>query len=310
MKTYDERTMSARGRVVLAGASGLIGSALAGHLTAEGYEVVRLVRHVARDVSERSWDPARGELDPVTLDRADAVVHLGGESLARGRWNASRRRLLHDSRVTSTALLARVIATRKDRPAVFVSGSAVGIYGDRGETPLDETSAPGRGFLAELAVAWEAAAGPAARTGVRVVHPRLGVVLTPRGGALVPLLRAARLGAGGPLGSGRQWWSWVTLDDAVRALAFAIARESIAGPCVVAAGSVRQRELAAAIGRVLGRPAVLPAPAFALRLLLGGMADEMLLAGQRVRPVVLERAGFRFHDPELEPALRAMLVRT
>jgi NAD dependent epimerase/dehydratase family enzyme len=142
---------------------------------------------------------------------------------------------------------------------------------------------------------------------VRVVHPRLGVVLTPRGGALLPMLRAARLGVGGPLGSGRQWWPWVTLDDAARALAFAIDRDTLAGPCVVAAGSVRQRELAAAIGRVLGRPALVPAPAFALRLLLGGMADGMLLAGQRVRPVALERAGFVFHDPELEPALRVML---
>lgn len=296
-------------RVLLAGASGLVGAALASFLAGEGHEVVRLVRRAPRDPSEREWDPARGALDPAVLDGVAAVIHLGGESLAHGRWSPGRRRALLDSRVASTALLARVIAGRRERPAAYVSASAVGIYGDRGDEPLDETSAPGRGFLAELAGAWEAASGAAADAGVRVAHPRLGLVLTPLGGALVPLLRAARLGAGGPLGSGRQWWPWVTLADAVRALAFAVAHDTITGPFVVAAGAVRQRELAAVLGRVLGRPAFVPAPAFALRLLLGDMADEMLLASQRVRPLALERAGFRFRDPELEPALRVMLAR-
>jgi hypothetical protein len=296
------------GVVLIAGAGGMIGGALARRLVADGRAVRRLVRRAPRDDSERAWDPARGALDPAALAGVTAVVHLGGESLADGRWSVARRRAIAASRVTSTMGIARAIAERANRPRVLIVASAVGIYGDRGEEWLDETSPPGRGFLAELAVAWEAAARPAAESGVRVVHSRFGLVLDPKGGALAPLVRLTRFGLGGPLGSGNQWWPWVTLDDAVRALAFALDHDSLDGPFVLAAGVTRQRELAAALGRVLGRPAWLPAPAVALRLVLGAMADEMLLASQRVRAGALERARFRFFEPALEPALRRMLV--
>ena len=296
-----------RGAVLIAGSGGLIGRALAGRLAADGCPVRRLVRRAPRDTGERHWDPAQGALDPAVFDGIDAVVHLGGVSLADDRWSDARRRVIAESRVASTMRIARAIAERSERPRVLLVASAVGFYGDRGEEALDETSLPGHGFLAELAVAWEAAARPAAETGVRVVHPRLGLVLDPAGGALAPLIRLARLGLGGPLGSGRQWWSWVTRDDVVGALVFALDRDVLSGPFVLAAAATRQREFAATLGRVLGRPAWLPAPAMALRLVLGGMADEMLLASQRVRPRALERAGFRFQDPVLEPALRRML---
>jgi uncharacterized protein (TIGR01777 family) len=294
--------------VLIAGAGGMIGSALARRLVEDRRVVRRLVRRPPRDESERSWDPARGELDPAVFERVTAVVHLGGESLADGRWTVARRRAIVASRVTSTMRIARAIAERASRPRVLIVASAVGIYGDRGDEWLDETSPPGRGFLSELAQAWEAAARPAAESGVRVAYARLGLVLDPKGGALAPLVRLTRFGLGGPLGSGNQWWPWVTLDDAVRALGFALDHDPLDGPFVLAAGVARQRELAAALGRVLGRPAWLPTPAVALRLALGGMADEMLLASQRVRAQTLERARFRFLEPVLEPALRRMLV--
>jgi hypothetical protein len=293
--------------VLIAGAGGLIGGALARRLVADGRVVRRLVRSAPRGPDERFWDPAHGVLDPAVFERVAAVVHLGGASLANARWSGARRRALAASRVASTMQIARAIAAAAVRPRVLLVASAVGIYGDRGEEWLDEASPTGRGFLAELAVAWEAAARPAADAGVRVAQPRFGLVLDPKGGALVPLLRLARLGLGGPLGTGRQWWPWVTLDDVVRALVLALDDERLEGPFVLAADAVRQRDLATTLGRVLHRPAWLPAPAFALRLLLGDMAGEMLLASQRVRAGGLARARFRFQDPVLEPALRRML---
>ena len=295
-------------RVVLAGASGMIGQALSAFLTTQGHQVLRLVRRPARMADEREWDPARGRLEPAVFDGVHAVINLAGASIAGQRWSASRLGALIDSRVGPTQLLARTLASCAPPPTVFISASAIGIYGDRGEQMLDESSAPGAGFLSELAQAWERAAEPAAAAGLRVVHPRIGLVLTPLGGALEPLLRATRFGAGGPLGSGRQWWSWITLDDVLRALTFAIADPALSGPVVLAAPApVRQHELARALGRVLARPSLLPAPRFALRMLLGEMADEMLLASQRATPTALERAGFPFLDPSLDPALRAML---
>jgi uncharacterized protein (TIGR01777 family) len=213
--------------------------------------------------------------------------------------------------VDATALLARSLADRAWRPRVLVSVSAVGIYGDRGDETLDETSPPGSGFLSELAIAWEAAAAPAMAAGIRIVHPRLGLVLAPHGGALAPLLRVTRLGIGGPLGSGRQWWSWITLDDVVSVLVAVIHDETIRGPVnVVAPAPVVQKSFARTLGRVLNRPAFVPAPGFALRMLLGEMADAMLLAGQRVRPSVLDAHRFEFRDRDLEPALRRLLVQS
>jgi uncharacterized protein (TIGR01777 family) len=294
-------------RVLISGATGFIGSALAAHMKAAGHDVAALTRH-PRSPQDIAWNPASGRIDAERLEGFDAVVHLAGESLANGRWSPARKQQLRASRVDATALLARTLAARARRPGVLISASAVGIYGDRGDQPLDESSPAGAGFLSDLAREWEAAAGPAEAAGIRVVHPRLGLVLDPAGGALEPLLPMARLGLGGPLGSGRQWWSWVTRDDVIRVLAFLIEDPRMSGPVnVVAPEAVRQREFARTLGRVLGRPAFLPAPAFALALMLGEMAGAMLLAGQHVHPARLDTAGFAFQDPALEPALRRLL---
>ena len=295
--------------VGVAGASGFLGGALCAHLAARGDRVVRFVRGRAPGSDEIAWDPTGRGLDPGRLRGLDAVVQLSGASLADGRWTRARRRVLLESRAGATATMARAIAACAEPPRVLVSASAVGIYGDRGDEWLDESSAPGRGFLAELARAWEAAAEPARGAGVRVVHPRLGLVLARGGGLLGRLVPVFRLGLGGPLGDGRAWWSWIALSDLLEALRFAIETSSVAGPLnVVSPDPVRQSDFARALGRALRRPAALPAPAFALRILLGrDLADEMLLAGQRVRPALLAASGFRFREPELGPLLARLL---
>ncbi len=302
---------AAPGIVAVTGASGMIGTALCAYLGTQGFEVRRLVRRPARDASEIRWDPARGELDPGALAEVEAVIHLAGAGIADRPWTPARKQVLTESRVGSTRTIARALADARGACRVLVSASAVGVYGDRSDERLEEDSAPGRGFLADLARAWEEAAAPAAAAGIRVAHPRIGIVLWPQGGALEQLLRPFRLGAGGPLGSGRQWWGWVTLHDLVSMLVFAAATPALEGPFhAVAPEPVRVGELARSLGRVLRRPALVPAPAFALRALLGAeMADAMLLAGQHVRPAALTRLGYRFRDPALEAALRALLGR-
>lgn len=302
---------SAGARVAVTGASGMIGGALCAYLTTQGHGVRRLVRREARGPHEIRWDPERGELDPASLEDVDAVIHLAGAGIADAPWSEARKRVLRDSRVLGTRTLARALAEARGACRALVSASAVGIYGDRGDEALREDSPAGTGFLAELARDWEAAADPARAAGLRVAHPRIGIVLWPQGGALAPLLRAFRLGAGGPLGAGRQWWGWVTLHDLVGMLVFAAVTPALSGPFhAVAPEPVRMRDLAAALGRALGRPSWLPAPGLALRALLGReMTDAMLLAGQRVRPDSLVRAGYGFRDPELEPALRRLLGR-
>lgn len=263
---------------------------------------------------EITWDPARGVLDPSLLEGADAVVNLAGRSLASDRWTvrsmasdrwtARTRQEILDSRLQATRLLVQTMARLSARPAVLVSASAVGYYGSRGDEVLTESSQPGRGFLAELAQAWEAEALRARGAGVRVVCTRFGLILDRRGGSLARLLPIFRLGLGGLLGSGRQWWSWVHLDDVVGAILVAMGSAALDGPVnVVAPEPVTNRDFARALGAVLRRPAVLPAPAFALRLLLGSMADEMILASQRVVPARLQQAGFEFRWPSLRPAL-------
>jgi uncharacterized protein len=296
-------------RVAVTGAGGLIGRPLCARLVAAGHDVRRLVRRAPGAADEIRWDPAAGIPDRATLEGVEAVVHLAGESIAGGRWTAARRASIRDSRVGPTRRLAEALASLERRPRVFVSASAVGVYGDRGDEWLDESSSTGTGFLAEVARAWEGAAEPAAHAGIRVVHPRTGIVLAPDGGALAAMLPLFRLGLGGPLGSGRQWWSWITLADAVRALVHAIGHEDVRGPFnAVAPAPVSCAAFARALGSALGRPALLPAPAFALRLVLGaGQADELLLASQRVRPAVLERTGFQFANRELADALNGML---
>lgn len=291
--------------IAVTGASGFLGRELCAYLATQGHRVHRLVRGRAAGSDEIAWDPARGELDPRTLSGLDAVVHLAGAGIAEQPWTPARKRELVESRVRSTGTLARALAACTNGPRVLVSASAVGYYGDRGDEALEESSPSGRGFLAELARTWEGAAEPAVRAGVRVVHPRIGIVLWPRGGALEKLVPPFRFGVGGPLGDGRAWWSWIGLHDLLDALLFAAETQAVEGPFhAVAPGAVRQGELARALGHALSRPALVPAPAFALRALLGReKADEMLLASQRLRPDALLRAGFRFRDPELAPLL-------
>jgi len=298
--------------VLVTGASGMIGSALAPALAAAGCAVLRLDRRPrpgGTPGAQLKWDPAAGVIAREPLEGLDAAVHLAGASLAGGRWTPARRALLVESRVGSLRLLARTLGALERPPRVLVSASAVGIYGDRGDELLSEASGPGTGFLAELAQAWEQAAEPAARRGIRVVAMRFGLVLAPRGGVLAPLLPLFRLGLGGHAGTGRQWLSWIALDDLIAALRHALADESLGGPVnAVAPGAVTNRELARVLARVLGRPAWFAAPAWALRLALGRMADELLLASQRVEPVRLLASGFSFRFPALEPALRHVLA--
>jgi uncharacterized protein (TIGR01777 family) len=301
-----EKTM----KVAVTGSTGLIGSALVPFLTSGGHEVRRLVRRPPRRDDEVSWDPARGELDPASLEGVDAVVHLSGENLAGGRWTAARKERLRRSRIDSTRILSRAVASLDRPPKVLVSASAIGFYGDREEEWVTESSPPDDGFLARLVVEWEAAAEPAVEAGIRVAHPRTGVVLSPAGGALGKLLLPFRLGLGGVVGSGRQFMSWVSIDDAVGALHHALSDDRVSGPFnLVAPGPVTNREFTKTLGRVLGRPTPVPVPAFALKAALGEMAEATLLASTRVRPEVLQKTGYAFRFPGLEEALRHLLGR-
>ncbi|OLD42293.1 MAG: TIGR01777 family protein [Gemmatimonadetes bacterium 13_1_40CM_2_70_7] len=293
-------------RIVLSGASGLIGSALVPFLAARGHEVVRLVRRPPA-AREARWDPAAREIDRAALERADAVVHLSGENIL-GRWTAAKRAAIRSSRVDTTRFLAETIAGLARRPATLVAASAIGYYGDRGDEPVTEDTPPGTGFMAELCRDWEAASDPAREARVRVVRARIGLVLTPSGGSLERLLPFFRWGLGGPIGRGRQWWSWIAVDDLLRLFAFALERDSLGGPVnVTSPEPVRNAEFARVLGRVLHRPAVLPVPPVALRVLYGEAADEVLLTGQRVLPARALQAGFGFTFAALEPALRHLL---
>lgn len=301
--------------VAVTGASGLIGSALTHFLTTGGHTVVRIGRGIAKgqptpQLRDVQWDPAATRLDARALEGVDAVVHLAGANVGE-RWTPAHRRAIVDSRVQGTRLVAGVIAAMERPPRVLVSASAVGYYGDRGDEVLDERASRGRGFLPDVVAAWEDAAEPARAAGVRVVHPRFGVVLSPAGGALARLLPPFQLGVGGPVGGGRQWWSLIGLDDVVGALYTMLARAELAGPInVVLPEPVRSADFAHVLGHVLHRPALIPAPAFALRLALGReAADEMLLASQRVVPAALLAAGFQFRSPTVEDALRFELGR-
>jgi len=297
-------------RVLVSGASGLIGSALTASLARAGATVVRLVRRAPRGNDEIAWDPARGRLAAAALEGADAVVHLAGESLAAHRWNDAVRARIRDSRVGSTRLLAETLARLGRPPAVMVSASASGIYGDRGDQKLTEDSAPGSGFLASLTRDWEAATAAAAARGIRVVHLRSGLVLSPRGGALARLLPIYRLGLGGPLGDGRAWVSWIALDDHVAVIRRAIAEPRLEGAVNASTPEpVTHDTLARTLGRELRRPAFLRVPRFALKLVLGAFAEEGLLASQRMVPARLMAAGHAFAFPSLEPALRHLLAR-
>lgn len=295
-------------KILVAGSSGLIGTALCSRLEREGHEVVRLVRREPAQ-GELRWDPDAGELEQEAIEGIEAAVHLGGRNIASGRWTASVKEQLRQSRVQTTQLLATRLAELAAPPRVLVCASAVGIYGHRRDEELDEESDTGEGFLAELGRAWEGASAVAAEAGIRVVQARLGIVLSRRGGALAKMLLPFRLGVGGKIGDGRQYVSWISLEDSVAALIYAVENDALRGPVnLTAPQQVTNAELTRALGRVLRRPTLLPLPAFAAKLLLGELAEEGLLASQRVRPTRLLEAGFEFAYPELEGALRRALA--
>lgn len=309
MNDRDEGSVRHGRRVVVTGASGLIGSALTSLLRAAGHSVTPLVRRAPAH-GEIGWDPDAGRIDAAALEGVDAVVHLAGESIADGRWTAARKRRILESRTQGTGLLAATLARLERPPAVLVSASAIGFYGDRGAERLDERSAPGHGFLPTVVQAWEAATGPAEAAGIRVVHSRFGIVLSANGGALARMLPPFRAGLGGRLGSGDQYMSPVSLDDVAESLHHCIATSSIRGAVnVTCPEPVRNREFTRTLGAVLHRPALFVVPRVALHLAMGEMVDELLFASARVEPAALLASGYRFRHPTLELALRHVLER-
>src|SRR5262245_2705337 len=294
--------------ILITGASGLIGRALVPRLLEQGHTVTRLVRDRPGPSGEFLWSPVAGTIDPSAFRDCDAVVHLAGASIGAGRWTRARKAAIRESRRLGTRLIATGMARVAAAPSVLISASAVGYYGDRGDEWLDEQSAPGTGFLSEVARTWEAETRVAAEAGVRVVLPRFGVVLARHGGALPRLAVPFRFGVGGPIGSGRQWISWISLNDLVRVIGFALANKELLGPInAVAPLPIRQRELAIAIGRALGRPAAVTLPAWVIRLALGQMGEELLLHGQRVTPSALTAAGFLFSHTNIDGVLGTIL---
>jgi uncharacterized protein (TIGR01777 family) len=277
------------------------------HLEQEELDVVKIVRSQPGDREVR-WDPGADSFDATPLEGVEAVVHLAGENVAASRWTDRVKQRIRDSRVHGTRVLAEGLARMSKRPQVLVSASAIGFYGNRGDELLTETSDAGDGFLCDVAKQWESATDPARGAGIRVVNVRLGMVLSPDAGALKKMLPPFKLGGGGPVGSGQQFVSWISLDDVTRAIRHAITDERLTGPVnAVSPEPVRNKEFAQTLGRVLGRPAVMPIPAFAVRLALGEMADELLLASTRVSPGKLIETGFEFQHPELEATLRHLL---
>jgi hypothetical protein len=299
-------------QIAITGATGLIGTSLGRALRAEGHEVVPVVRRPVAD-GERAvrWDPAAGTIDAAALEGIDAVVHLAGAGIGDHRWTEDYRREILDSRVRGTELLAGALAGLERRPSVLVSGSAIGFYGDTGDNVVDESATAGDGFLADVCVLWEGATTPAAEAGIRVAMLRTGIVLDRTGGALRKMLPLFRVGAGGRMGSGRQWWSWITIDDEVAAIRWLLDHE-VAGPVnAVAPAPVTNRDFTVALAHAMHRPAIFPVPAFGPRLLLGReLADALLFTSQRILPTVLTESGFSFSHPTIDDALAAVLTRS
>lgn len=297
--------------VLISGSSGLVGSALIPELESRGHRVIRLVRGEREESGDKvSWDPSAGVIDTEALAaaRLDGVVHLAGESIAAGRWTGRKKREILESRKQGTRLLAKALAALPEPPRVMVSASASGFYGSRGDEVLTETSDPGDTFLAGVCREWETAAQPARDAGIRVVHPRLGIVLSAEGGALATTLPIFRLGAGGRIGDGSQFWPWVALDDVVGAMVHALEDETMRGPVNVSSPNPqRNAEYTRVLGKVLRRPTLIPLPARAARLVLGEMADELLLSSARMKPAQLEKKGYEFRYPQLEGALKHLL---
>ncbi|MBC7820417.1 MAG: TIGR01777 family protein, partial [Planctomycetaceae bacterium] len=289
---------------------GLVGSAVVPFLTTGGHRVLRLVRGKSHGEEEIAWDPTAGTIDAEKLEGMDAVVHLAGENIATGRWNAAKKARIRDSRVLGTHVLSAALAKLNRKPRVLVSASAIGFYGERGDETMTESSPPGVSFLSQVCRDWEAATEPAKQAGIRVVNLRTGVVLTPRGGALAKMLTPFKLCAGGVVGSGRQYWSWIAIDDVVGAIHHAITHTELSGPVnAVSPETLTNAAFTKILGRVLHRPTIAPLPAFVVKLLLGEMGEELLLASTRVVPNRLQETGYQFRCPTLEEALRHVLGR-
>ena len=293
-------------KVAITGASGLVGTALTKSLQADGVTVVPVTRSPAKE-GVISWSPADGKINAEDFEGLDAVVHLAGENIA-SRWNVALKQRIRESRVKGTELLCRTLAGLQNKPKVLVSGSAIGFYGDQRPEPVDENSGIGEGFLAEVCSAWEEASKPAQSAGIRTANIRIGVVLSKHGGALKKMLTPFKLCAGGIVGSGKQVWSWVSIDDVVGGIRHVIDNESISGPINLTAPNANTNfEFTKTLGHVIGRPTFLPAPAFCARLLFGEMADALLLSSSRVLPKKLQETGYQFKHETLEPALREVL---
>jgi len=296
-------------KIVVSGSSGLIGTQLVTKLSSSGHDVIRLVRRSPKS-GEIQWNPKSGTLDAAALEGVDAVIHLSGAGIGDKRWTAGYRKEILDSRTASTALLATTIASLSRKPSVFLSGSAIGIYGARNDEQLTEVSTHGTGFLAEVCEQWEAAAKPAIDAGIRTVFLRTGIVLTPKGGALKKLLPLFKLGVGGKFGNGKQWQSWISLDDEIGAIEHLLSTKVSGAVNLTAPNPVTNAEFTKVLASVLKRPAVVPVPTFAPKILLGGeLADALLFTGQRVIPAALNASGYMFKHTTLESALRSLLSK-
>ena len=296
-------------KIVVSGASGLIGTQLVAKLSSSGHEVVRLVRRSPKS-GEIQWNPKSGTLDAAALEGADAIIHLSGAGIGDKRWSDGYRKEILDSRTATTALLAKTMASLSRKPSVFLSGSAIGIYGARNDEQLTEVSTHGTGFLAEVCEQWEAAAKPAVDAGIRTVYLRTGIVLSPKGGALKKLLPLFKLGVGGKFGSGKQWQSWISIDDEIGAIEHLLTANVSGAVNLTAPNPVTNAEFTKVLASVLKRPAIVPVPTFAPKILLGGeLADALLFTGQRVIPAALNASGYNFKHTTLESAFRSLLSK-
>ena len=296
-------------KILLSGSHGLVGTALIKALEPEGHEIFRLVRHAPASEAEVEWSPDRYSIALGRLEGFDAVIHLAGESIAEGRWTEEKKRKIRESRVKGTRLLSGALANLTRPPKTLISASAIGYYGNRDDELLTEASAPGNDFLSDVCVEWEKATELAAEKGIRVVNTRFGIILDSRGGALAKMLTPFRMGVGGKIGSGKQWMSWIALDDVVSGIKYALANETLRGPVnFVAPNPATNGEFTETLGKVLSRPTFFPVPAFGARLVFGEMADALLLSGQRVEPARLKEAGYQFTFSQLEGALRNVLL--
>lgn len=295
-------------KVLVTGATGLVGSVLVPFLTSGGHEVLRLTRSEPKEANDVTWNPNTGEIPKARLEGLDAVVHLAGENIAGSRWTSRVKERLRRSRVATTRMLCETLGALQRRPKTLICASAIGYYGNRGAEILTESAGPGHGYLAEMCRDWEASCEPARAQGMRVVNLRIGVVLSPKGGGLAKMLTPFKMGVGGVIGSGRQYWSWIAIDDVAGVIGYCLSNSQISGPINTTAPTpVTNREFTKTLGTVLERPTIIPMPAFMAKIALGEMANDLLLASARVMPYRLSEIGYKFQYPILEPALRHVL---